>query len=148
MACRRPGSVAPPTALLNACRATLGLPSTTPELSVHVRVCDGALRLPANMWFVCVANSCACHNGVPETGVGCPANGVAKCASCNPGWTINHAKTACICTCANVAVVLSHPRASTNRAPRVPLSVSTRRQFSRVNSTAHTVVRASNASLV
>ena len=56
-------------------------------------------RFCTRLWFDLVANSCTCKNGVGETGAGCPAHGAVKCASCNHGFTINHAKTECICTC-------------------------------------------------
>ena len=45
------------------------------------------------------ANGCACANGVAQTGAHCPITGASKCHSCNPGFTINAAKTACIRTC-------------------------------------------------
>ena len=51
-----------------------------------------------------VANVCACANGVPETGATCAMNGAAKCKACNPGWTINRAKTACTCACAGAVL--------------------------------------------
>ena len=41
-------------------------------------------------------NLCVCNNGVAQSFAGCPANGAAKCKSCNAGWTINHAATECI----------------------------------------------------
>ena len=43
-------------------------------------------------------NTCICKNGLPQTGVHCPVNGAAKCASCNVGFTFNQAKTECIRT--------------------------------------------------
>ena len=49
---------------------------------------------------VIVGNICTCKNGVAETGVGCPVDRTSKCMSCNTGWTINLARTACLCTCA------------------------------------------------
>ena len=45
------------------------------------------------------ANGCACPNSVATTGAGCPANGAAKCASCNTGFTLTHDKTQCIGEC-------------------------------------------------
>ena len=47
------------------------------------------------------ANKCACKNGVAQSGSGCAVDGAAKCAFCSTGWTINHDKTECICTCAH-----------------------------------------------
>ena len=44
-------------------------------------------------------NQCKCDNGVAQTGAGCPANGAAKCAACNTGWTLSHDKTKCIGEC-------------------------------------------------
>ena len=44
-------------------------------------------------------NRCACKNGVGATGTDCPVNGAVKCASCNHGFTVNHARTECIGMC-------------------------------------------------
>ena len=46
-------------------------------------------------------NVCTCHNGVGQTGVGCPATGAPKCASCNVGLRLSHDQTKCLGTCAN-----------------------------------------------
>ena len=51
------------------------------------------LRLYA-LWFA--GNICKCDNGAAQIGADCPVNGDAKCTFCNNGWTINHARTACI----------------------------------------------------
>ena len=48
--------------------------------------------------FFFVVKMCTCYNGVAQTGVGCPVNGAANCLSCNTGFALNHAKTACVCT--------------------------------------------------
>ena len=45
-----------------------------------------------------VGNVCRCENGVAQTGVGCPMHRIAKCESCNVGWTINYDKSKCIRT--------------------------------------------------
>ena len=52
--------------------------------------------------FPCVVNGCTCHNGMGATGTACPAHGGVKCASCNVGFTVNHAGTECIGTCLRV----------------------------------------------
>merc|ERR1712232_1230702 len=44
---------------------------------------------------VCTANSCTCDNGVAKTGSECASNGASMCKSCNAGWTLNSANTAC-----------------------------------------------------
>merc|ERR1712232_1427483 len=44
---------------------------------------------------VCTANSCTCDNGVAKTGSECTSNGASMCKSCNAGWTLNSANTAC-----------------------------------------------------
>ena len=44
----------------------------------------------------CVATTCTCKNGVGATGTDCPVYGAAKCAACNHGFTVNHARTECI----------------------------------------------------
>ena len=110
-------SIAQSTVLQDACLATLGGQSTTTAQSVFVSIyalprdCNnGAVTSPI---FLLAGNSCTCENGVAQTGVHCPTNGVAKCASCNPGWTINHEKTKCIrtypCSCVELQQQRSAP---------------------------------------
>ena len=60
-----------------------------------------------HVWLDVVANGCTCKNGVAESGANCPVNGAVKCASCNTGWRINHAKTECIRKCANYTLSVS-----------------------------------------
>ena len=47
--------------------------------------------------FDFAVNACTCKNGFGQFGPGCPSNGAAKCASCNPGWTVSHDQTCCNC---------------------------------------------------
>ena len=42
--------------------------------------------------FVLAGNSCECANGVGY----CSKGGIAKCAECDAGYTLNHNKTKCI----------------------------------------------------
>ena len=51
------------------------------------------------LFFYIVANVCICHNGIPETGAGCPASGASKCASCDLGFKLSQDCTKCIRTC-------------------------------------------------
>ena len=51
-----------------------------------------------------LGNICTCENGVEQTGADCPTNGAAKCDSCDTGWTISLAKTACSGTCTRFRV--------------------------------------------
>ena len=95
----------------NARRATLGSQSATMAQSVLVRVlgftCAGKrVLVPMYICMVCecTGNTCVCKNGVGQTGVGCPAIGAEKCASCNAGFIINHERTKCIRTCACMCV--------------------------------------------
>ena len=75
--------------------------------SVFVRVlywkCVWAIQactdVHISMVLDCIGNTCVCKNGVGEVGVGCPAIGAEKCASCKAGFTINHARTKCTRTC-------------------------------------------------
>ena len=57
-----------------------------------------------HLCFHFAAKACTCDNGVAQIDVDCSANGGAKCASCNTGWTINHAETACIRTCVHSSI--------------------------------------------
>ena len=41
------------------------------------------------------AKVCKCENGVPETGVNCPAHGEKKCKSCDGGHSIDDQNTKC-----------------------------------------------------
>ena len=45
---------------------------------------------------------CTCKNGVGQAGTGCLTSGATKCASCNAGYTINHARTECTRTFTSV----------------------------------------------
>ena len=56
------------------------------------------------MHLYSAVNVCTCHNGSPKVGVGCPATGAEKCASCNHGFTISHDGTKCIRTCVGLDV--------------------------------------------
>ena len=50
----------------------------------------------------CVKLQCDCDNGTPASGVDCPAEGTAKCNSCNTGYMLSGG--VCIantCTCAS-----------------------------------------------
>ena len=49
-----------------------------------------------------VANRCKCEDGVAEAGAHCPLDGMAKCKSCNSGWTLNYAKAKCMRTWAYI----------------------------------------------
>ena len=97
----------------NARRATPGSQSITREQSVFVRVRAYACKkmpkytvlVSALVSVMCyAANTCTCHNGVAQTGAGCPFNGAAKCLTCNVGWTISHDKTKCFGACAHFCI--------------------------------------------
>ena len=64
------------------------------------RLCEESLTaiLRTLMHFDLSVKVCTCHNGAPKAGVGCPASGAPKCASCNLGFTISHDGTQCIRT--------------------------------------------------
>ena len=108
MAWRKPGPVAPRTALCDALHATPALPSITPEASAFVRdsisICPIKHQLTLTLYdrlrCAFTANICTCENGQAPTGDSgdCPVNGVAKCKLCNPGWTLTNDKTKCIST--------------------------------------------------
>ena len=77
---------------------------------VHIgesRICERMVKFNLNKvvcLYVCchlVANTCRCKNGVATTGTGCPVDALAKCQSCNIGWTLNHASTKCTRTCSH-----------------------------------------------
>ena len=53
-----------------------------------------------------IVKVCTCEHGVAQSGVQCPASGVAKCKSCHPGRTINPDRTKCICTWTRTAINL------------------------------------------
>ena len=59
---------------------------------------ENKMRTVIHVLFDIVANKCACPNGVGMTGSGCDKDGDYKCASCNPGFTLNDARTQCIGT--------------------------------------------------
>lgn len=68
---------------------------------VYSYVCRCIYDKESTIWMhicvvlYCAAITCSCNNGVAQTGSGCAVDGAAKCASCNPGWTINRARTKC-----------------------------------------------------
>ena len=74
------------------------------------RMCEESLTviLRTLMHFDLAVKVCTCHNGAPKAGVGCPASGAPKCASCNVGFTISHDGTQCIRTCVGLEVCLAN----------------------------------------
>ena len=87
------------------------LATTRPSVSVRVYiVCMHARTarrwhlnvLLSRVYLVAAANTCKCNYGIAQVGAGCPVHGAEKCAACVKGWTINHAGTKCIRTCAHV----------------------------------------------
>ena len=71
-----------------------------------VVITQSSSLFPLTMSLLCVvANSCKCDNGLAPSGADCPVNGAQKCVSCNPGYTLDLAKSTCIRACAQT---LSH----------------------------------------
>ena len=102
MAYPKPTSIALRMVQRSASRAMLGTALTTRKPSVHVcvHIAYGYVSAAKRLLNTCLCCTCAvkvckCENGVPETGVNCPAHGEKKCKSCDDGHGIDDKNTKC-----------------------------------------------------